>query len=531
MANPISLNRLVLAISFSLAFPLLAAAQLSGPILLPPSVSAPEPATPETLPQYDNTPAPASQAKPEGEVDPEIVITPKIQVPTYRTPPSQPDRTSPKPQIQSGPQIDMRTLKPEVPPTYKQPGSVTPQLQPDPIPPQPARGTQPTASTNSESSVGGTWAEPDYWIVSSRQLPQSPGEEWKFNGQPPELDYIHFDKDRTFRRYTREKYQQWFSAGTPTCMVVHGSFTSWESLRFESGHLYHWFKKSAKDQPLQVVFFTWPSSTQLTGLLVTDVELLGNRASYNARYLQSAIMDMPPTSPVTLFGHSHGARMLAQTVQNLALSSEWTSRENQADLQLIFVAAAFDHFWLQPGQRNDRVVQEADRILNMKNGSDLALAFYSIQGSTGAEPLGRIGFTPQDRQLIGAPMNKVQELDLAPFIGTAHLWSHFYQRADLGKYVSDFVLLPAQQAASARPKSPAPTPVNPSDAGEDVATHPVIPRTQITNVHSLKPVDAEPTETVSPERSRLKPFAAGLPMIRGRRPLTPAANPNIPRKW
>ncbi|MEZ6046088.1 MAG: hypothetical protein R3C11_11005 [Planctomycetaceae bacterium] len=32
------------------------------------------------------------------------------------------------------------------------------------------------------------------------------------------------------------------------------------------------------------------------------------------------------------------------------------------------------------------------------------------------------------------------------FIGTAHLWASFYQRGFLGKYVSDFIVKPAQES-------------------------------------------------------------------------------------
>ncbi|MCA9041269.1 MAG: alpha/beta hydrolase [Planctomycetaceae bacterium] len=529
MATVPSIFRLLLAVPVLLSSPAILMGQLSGPTLLPPAVSNPSTSTEESLPQYQNLPA-ASSPQAGSESDPEIVVTPRIQIPTYRTSPqpTSSSGTNPLPQIHSRPSITNRTLKPVVPPTYKQPELTTPQIQADPVPPQ---HTSPDTSTaRTEHPVGGTWREADYWIVNSSRLPQSRSDEWKLNGQPAELDYIHFDQDRTFRRYPREKYQNWFEPGTPVCVIVHGSFTSWESLRYESGHLYHWLKRSAKDQPLQVVFYSWPSASQLTGLLVSDVEILGERSTYNARYLQQAILDLPETSPVTLFGHSHGARMCAQTLHDLGYSQNWKSRQDQADIQAIFVAAAFDHHWLQPGQRNDQLIHVADRILNMKNSSDLALAFYSLQGSTGAEPLGRVGFTPQDRQWIGSNMTKVKELDMSPFIGTAHLWASFYQRGDLGKYVSDFVLLPAQDKQKLDQQNP--SPVAPSKPNPDLATTPSIPQYKINEGSTFKPITIQPHQINDARRSRMQPFSAGLPLIRGRRPISPpTASPNFPRKW
>ncbi|MEZ6046087.1 MAG: hypothetical protein R3C11_11000 [Planctomycetaceae bacterium] len=135
----------------------------------------------------------------------------------------------------------------------------------------------------------------------------------------------------------------------------------------------------------------------MTGLLITDVEILGNRATYNARYLKQAVLDLPEKSPVTLLGHSHGARMCAQTLHDLDSDQQIPRKNRPISRRSLLVPVPFDHFWLQLSHRNDRVVHVADRILNMKNSSDLALAFYSVQGSTGAEPLGRVGFTPQDR--------------------------------------------------------------------------------------------------------------------------------------
>ncbi|QDU78464.1 hypothetical protein Pla110_01680 [Polystyrenella longa] len=522
--------------------------QSNGPTLLPPSISAPVPENPTSsvtptvpLPQYN--PAASEDAptptfiKGTEEAAPDILVTPRIQIPSYRPTPTT-GNPSQQPRTTSPPQINNRVLKPTTPRTYGQPGSPAPRIQADPLPPQqaPAPTTRLNASSTgpAKEAEGGTWREADYWIVSSRSLPQSPREEWKLNGQPPMLDYVHFDRDRTFRRYPREKYEEWFKPGTPVCIMVHGSFTSWESLRFESGHLYHWLKKSADEEPLQIVFFTWPSSSQLTGLLVTDVERLGSRSSYNARYLQDAVLSLPEKSPVTLLGHSHGARMCAQTLHDLDHSQKWKDRQDQADIQAIFIAAAFDHFWLQPGQRNDRVVHVTDRILNMKNSNDLALAFYSVQGSTGAEPLGRVGFTPQDRSFIGPSMTKIKEFDLAPFIGTAHLWSSFYQRADVGKYVTDFVFLPTTEPASSESER--------TDSPQNVASPDPLLRSQITDVMRPQsgPVQVTPSRTTPIQshpgsypaaRSRMQPFAAGLPLIRGRRPIPPTAAPHLPRKW
>lgn len=324
--------------------------------------------------------------------------------------------------------------------TESKPGSTTDQPITD-IPQNVRKQlTHPASSrtqTGSNKIIGGTWAQPDYWIISSQNAPQS----WNEGGYGS-LNYIHFDQRLLFVSQSKTDFQNWIDPEVPICFIIHGSFTTWESLRFESGLIYQWFKSSNNNQPLQLVFFHWPSAGPVTGFIVNDIERLGNRASYNAGYLKRVIKELPSETPLYLFGHSHGGRLAAQTFQELSLDSEWKQSRQEASANLILAQAALDHHWFRPGQQNGEVLPNVDRTLNLINSRDFALTVYPAQGPEGREALGRVGFTAEERLYLGSQMTKVKEFDLAPWIGTSHLWANLYKNQTIGKLVTDFIHQP-----------------------------------------------------------------------------------------
>ena len=150
------------------------------------------------------------------------------------------------------------------------PGTSGPRIPPS----QSAIPERPTADTSipPEHGANDNDAPPplDYWLISSRRCPQG--------GRPcltaEHLDYIHVGPDRQPNYSDLQAFRRSIRADVPVCIVIHGSYTSWPSLQNEGASVFRWIRKAAPRQPLQVVFYTWPSEPLTTILPGLDIAIL-----------------------------------------------------------------------------------------------------------------------------------------------------------------------------------------------------------------------------------------------------------------
>jgi hypothetical protein len=93
----------------------------------------------------------------------------------------------------------------------------------------------------------------------------------------------------------------------------------------------------------------------------------------------------------------------------------------------VFIAAALDRNWLNPGQRYGRGLLAAQWLLNIHNGADVVINLYPMRTLFGRQALGRVGFSPSDRFRMGALASRVSNWDVTMSIGTGHAWSYYYK--------------------------------------------------------------------------------------------------------
>ncbi len=281
----------------------------------------------------------------------------------------------------------------------------------------------------------------DYWIVSSWRCPQS-GIPWC---EADRLDYFHVGEDRRFQHRDLGTLQRSIHPGIPVCIVVHGSFTTWDSLRSESVKIFDWIRRAAPERPLHVVFFTWPSNGPITYLPHIDIAILGRRASFNGFYLSQLLGVLPKKSPIGFFGHSHGARAVASAlhlsaggeVQGYQLRTPRSTNGQQ--VRIVLSAAAIDHHWLNPGERFGRALDRVDTALVLHNRDDLPLNVYSLRRLFSHRPLGLIGFDGKDVCLQNGRIAKVAQLDVTSLIRNSHFWNHYFSRDEIAASMVRFV--------------------------------------------------------------------------------------------
>ena len=314
------------------------------------------------------------------------------------------------------------------------------QLEIPPVPEQAATYTDLSTAPTAETIAPVVWPAEGYWIVSTAASPQS------FDSSRPVFCPLvtRYDDCVGFRRSNMADAKQGLIPGVPVCIVVHGSFMDTPSVTPESRATWSWLRNARRDQPFQMIYFSWPSDESLTSLIGIDVLLLGSRASRNGFYLASLIQSLPPECPVCLVGHSHGARVISSAlhligggaVEGYRLSCSGCRGRR---IRTVFAAAAIDHDWFNPGQEYDRGLCCTECLLNLRNCKDPALCVYPLRRIGSSRALGKSGFTDKDRWWLQGCACKVTDVDVSCAIGWKHMFPEYFNRPGMATLISNYV--------------------------------------------------------------------------------------------
>ena len=292
----------------------------------------------------------------------------------------------------------------------------------------PPEMTSDSASADSTERFFGDHCRPNYWIVSSRHCSQDNGRCHICCAH----DYYHFASDGCLRKSSAEEFHQALVPPAPICVVVHGSFVNRADVQEDSFHTYRWLRAAAPNRPLHVVFYTWPSEGFDTWIVPIDLALLGRRSAFNGLYLSQLIARFPADRPVSLLGHSHGARTVSSTLHLLGGGlvqghGDLQAGHDRRRIRAVLAAAAMDHHWLNPGERYGRALCRAECLLNLRNRRDIALSIYPLRKPFSHRSLARAGFTTKDRTLMGIHAHKIGELEVTRQVDTGHMWPNYYR--------------------------------------------------------------------------------------------------------
>lgn len=303
------------------------------------------------------------------------------------------------------------------------------------VPPLPldaaALQTPESAPTMLAPAPAATAWQPCYWSVSSRNSAQHP-RDW--DGCP--LDVRYRGPDGRLYRSNIPSLSASLTPGAPVLICVHGSFVSTEDNLKESAEAFENIRATCPNQPLHIIFYTWPSDGPYTLLPAIDIAVRGDRAEYNGFHVAWLMSNISEDHPICLFGHSHGCRTVMSTLHLVSGGDIhgycFTGyRAPSRRMRAVMAAAAFDHNWLNPGQRYDRALPRVECLLNLQNQKDLPLAFYPITRPFAHRAIARTGLTWRDRTKLGPQSAKVADCDVTHLLGHAHYWPEYYSRPQI----------------------------------------------------------------------------------------------------
>lgn len=281
--------------------------------------------------------------------------------------------------------------------------------------------------------------DPDYSIISTRCC-----KDQVECCQPCNYQVYRFDGPGGGRASSLDELYASLQPGVPVCFMAHGSFVEWDSMLQDCAGTYRWLRQAAPHQPVHIIFFTWPSDDSVRLIRTLDVNKLGRRAELNGLYLAQLVSRVPEGHPISLIGHSHGARMVSATLHGLA-GGEVQGRcygggpDRGHRIRVVLAAAAIDHDWFNPGGRFDLTLCRAEAVLNLRNRQDFPLLIYPIRRPFSRAALGLTGVTNGDRRQLGGQNCRIDDFDITHIVGHGHIWCHYYGQPDIACAIRHFV--------------------------------------------------------------------------------------------
>jgi hypothetical protein len=247
--------------------------------------------------------------------------------------------------------------------------------------------------------------------------------------------------------FSAEEFLSTLRADRPVCVVIHGSYNYWKDVLAESARNRVWIQQAAGGAEVQIVHFSWPSDGVAHVLFPVELRVMGRRAAVHGGYLAQLISLFPADQPVTLVGHSHGARCVVAALHALGGGVLDDGSHLGRDLRSprrvrgVLLAAAIDHDWLNPGERYDRAVTAVEGILVLTNPRDGWLQVYPLHTPMkGTQALGLEGLTRRDLRSLGGWGDRVQAFDCSEWVGRSHDFATFNSQPGLAGVLQPYVL-------------------------------------------------------------------------------------------
>jgi hypothetical protein len=206
----------------------------------------------------------------------------------------------------------------------------------------------------------------------------------------------------------------------PTVIYVHGNRID---PGFDKTHGLEIYRSLAarkpSDAPLRYIIWSWPSS-KVSGI-INDYQVKAARTRPVAWQLAWAVDQMPPETPLTLVGHSYGARVVTGTLHLLVsgrlgeLQLVERMHPVRPPVRAALLAAAVDASWIRPGGFHGRALELVDQMVLVNNHRDPAMRFYHLAFEGHVRPLGYGGISG-----LGRFAGRVRSIDVTSAVGRRH---------------------------------------------------------------------------------------------------------------
>ncbi len=261
----------------------------------------------------------------------------------------------------------------------------------------------------------------EVWFISSRHLgcPNCARE------RAPNLEVRAYECGQGWVRSDLEVFLADDPLAKPKVTVfwIHGNQVGRGQSFTDGWRAYRTMTCRADARPIRFVIWSWPSD-KIPGPL-KDARAKAARSDTDSYYLGWTLSRMAPRIPVSLIGHSYGARII---LGGLHLSTGASMCGRSLDLipgqaisrtRVVLVAAAVHSNWMMPGSRYGDAYVRINAMLNLFNSCDSVLKFYRFVDPNGRpRAMGYAGIAGRSRLEDGG--ERIRQMNACGAIGKSH---------------------------------------------------------------------------------------------------------------
>jgi hypothetical protein len=264
------------------------------------------------------------------------------------------------------------------------------------------------------------------------------------------LKYWRYDRGRAWVPATLADFTASDDPRVATVVFVHGNRIEHGEAFTRGWIAYRRLVRWADERPVRFVVWSWPSA-KICGPLA-DARIKASRTDAHSYYLAWFLDHLHPAAPVSLWGHSFGARVATGSLHLLGggtLAGRRLARrtaDSPRPMQAVLVAAALDKDWLLMGRRHGKALSQVDDLLLVNNGCDRLLKRYHrlYCRRSCQEALGYVGLAVG--RLPAATARKIRQLDACCFVGKQHQFANYLDAPRLMARIRAHLLFDSQPA-------------------------------------------------------------------------------------
>jgi hypothetical protein len=286
------------------------------------------------------------------------------------------------------------------------------------------------------------------WLVSTRKLPHGS----QHSSRRLRAEVERYDRANAWQPSSLDDLIAARDLRLTTVLLVHGNDTSESVARSKGLGIYDALLERTAGSA-RLIIWSWPAD-YVGGTLRHDARVKADRIDADACYLARFIGELDRDESLSLVGYSFGARLISGALHlvgggALAGKTAVAGRDgHRAAIRAVLLAAAVDDDWLLPGRRYGRALSVVERLVVLVNPQDRVLRWYRfLSPQSGAAALGSRGLASSDE--LGANRAKIEQIDVAAFVGAQHRWSSYAGSAEILEQIKRETLLGANRQPDA----------------------------------------------------------------------------------
>lgn len=304
----------------------------------------------------------------------------------------------------------------------------------------------------------------EFWIVNTRCAPPCKGLDRGFD----KITYWKEEGRDNFVQHTLEEFLVGADKSLPTTFWVHGNTLDNDAALVGARRVYDYVGKGVPS--FRLVLWSWPAEHIKHVSPYDNIMIKWERSEAQGYYLAWLVDQLDPRVPITLAGHSFGARTCTAALQCLATNfiacHQLPERHyvGWRPMQGALIAAGMDNFLLSPGYRHELALSQVDRMFITVNPDDRTLNILARLSPACAPCLGTTGIP--NLWALGIEQRKVVQVYPNAWVGKAHRFSKYAKSPETAAMMRPYIFYwqspPLEDIASPPPNPleniPSPTP-------------------------------------------------------------------------